>query len=213
MSYTDLTTTTGSTIATTWGNSVRDRVVNPLASAAARDSAISSPAEGMLEYLKDVDQFTFYTGARWTALPGTIIARGNRTSSSSTTTTEVGVIRISASLKSGQTYFITTSPLRMNSTASDYVFGRIRFTTDGSTPSTSSTILSTIVGPTGFAQTTTPFLAKYVPSSDITFGCLLTTGRFAGTGTCGLITDSSNPDIDLMIVAAGTDPTDTGTDI
>jgi hypothetical protein len=40
------------------------------ASAAARDSAITSPQEGQFAYLKDTDATTYYTGSAWTALGG-----------------------------------------------------------------------------------------------------------------------------------------------
>lgn len=213
MPYTTLVA--GTTITSSWANaSVRDQVVTPFATAAARDSAVTAPVEGMLAYLRDFDQFCFYTGSRWAPLPGTMVARGNRTSSSTTTTTEVGVIRASIAVKSGQVYLIKTSPLKLNSTVSaDFVFARLRYTIDGSTPSTASTVLATVVGPTGTGQSVIPFVAKYVPSSDVTLNALLTVGRWSGTGTVGLVVDSVVPDIDLMIHAAGTDPTDTGVDV
>lgn len=168
----------------------------------------------MVCYLKDIDRFEYYTGGRWAPMGGQCIARGNRTTSSTTTTSEIGVIRISAALKAGQVYLIKTSPLLLYSnTSGDFVFGRLRYTTDGSTPSTSSTILTSISGYAGASQTITPLVAKYVPSSDITFGLLLTTGRSAGSGTVGVVANSNVPDIDLMIMAAGADPGDTGVDI
>lgn len=44
---------------------VRDQVISQFNSAAARDSAISSPQEGMLCYTKDNDVFWYYNGATW----------------------------------------------------------------------------------------------------------------------------------------------------
>lgn len=213
MPYTTLVA--GTTITASWANaSVRDQAIVPFASAAARDSAITAPIEGMIAYQSDVNWFTFYTGARWAHLPGTVIVRANRTTTSTTTTTEVGVVRTSIAVKSGQVYLIATSPLRLNSTVSgDYVFARVRYTTDGSTPGTSSTVLSTIIAGTGLSSSSVPFMAKYVAASDHTFAPILTCGRFAGTGTISLIGDATTPDIDLMVIALGTDPGDTGTDI
>jgi len=40
------------------------------ASAAARDSAITSPQEGQFAYLKDTDVTTYYSGSAWTAIGG-----------------------------------------------------------------------------------------------------------------------------------------------
>lgn len=67
MPYTTLVA--GTTITASWANaSVRDQVVTPFASAAARDSAISSPIEGMLAYLSDTNPLTFYDGSSWRTL-------------------------------------------------------------------------------------------------------------------------------------------------
>ena len=64
MPYT--TVVAGTTITASWGNAnVRDQVVTPFASAAARTSAISSPVKGMVSYLADVDRLEMYTGAAW----------------------------------------------------------------------------------------------------------------------------------------------------
>lgn len=60
------TVVSGTTITASWGNAnVRDQVVTPFASAAARDSAITSPVEGMVAYLADVDLLCVYHGASW----------------------------------------------------------------------------------------------------------------------------------------------------
>ena len=143
-----------------------------------------------------------------------IVERGNRTSSSTTTTSEVGVIKVRANLKKGQTYIISTCPLRLNTTVSgDYVFARVRYDATGSDATTGSTILSTIIGGAGAGQAGIPFWAKYIPSADMSASFLLSVGRFSGSGTVGLVVDSSFPDIDLMVIAVGADPGDTGVDI
>jgi hypothetical protein len=60
------TVVAGTTITASWGNaSVRDQVVTPFASAAARTSAITSPVAGMLSYRSDGDIFDGYTGSAW----------------------------------------------------------------------------------------------------------------------------------------------------
>ena len=46
-------------------SNLMDQAVMTFADAAARTSAISSPVEGMLTYLADVDLFQFYNGTIW----------------------------------------------------------------------------------------------------------------------------------------------------
>lgn len=67
MPYT--TIVAGTTITAAWANaSVRDQVVTPFASAAARTSAISSPLEGMASHLADVNSLGVYSGAAWSTI-------------------------------------------------------------------------------------------------------------------------------------------------
>lgn len=47
------------------------QVVMVFASAAARTSAIASPQEGMISYLKDTDVTQYYSGSAWTTIGGT----------------------------------------------------------------------------------------------------------------------------------------------
>lgn len=47
-----------------------DQAVMTFASATARNSAISSPTEGMLTYLSDINQYQTYTGSEWAACGG-----------------------------------------------------------------------------------------------------------------------------------------------
>jgi hypothetical protein len=46
------------------------QVVMVFASAAARTSAIASPQEGMISYLKDTDATQYYSGSAWVAIAG-----------------------------------------------------------------------------------------------------------------------------------------------
>lgn len=62
MPYT--TVVAGTTITASWANAnIRDQVVTPFASAAARTSAISSPVAGMFSYRSDGPIFEGYDGA------------------------------------------------------------------------------------------------------------------------------------------------------
>jgi hypothetical protein len=61
------TVVSGTTITAAWGNAnVRDQVVTPFATAAARTSAITSPVLGMLTHRADLGSFgaTKATAAR-----------------------------------------------------------------------------------------------------------------------------------------------------
>ena len=59
------------------------QVVMVFASAAARTSAIASPQEGMISYLKDTNSTEYYSGSAWVAVAG---AGGGMTQLGSTTT-------------------------------------------------------------------------------------------------------------------------------
>lgn len=86
MPYT--TNVAGTTITAAWGNAnVRDQVVTPFASAAARTSAITSPVEGMLSYRSDNKVFEGYDGTGWIRVPSTLFAykTADETVTSSTT--------------------------------------------------------------------------------------------------------------------------------
>jgi hypothetical protein len=61
--------------------------VNVFASAAARTSAITSPQEGQMSYLKDTDATEYYTGAAWTAVGAPSLTLLSTTALSGTSTT------------------------------------------------------------------------------------------------------------------------------
>ena len=52
------------------------QVVMVFASAAARTSAIASPQEGMISYLKDTNSTEYYSGSAWVAISGGASASG-----------------------------------------------------------------------------------------------------------------------------------------
>jgi hypothetical protein len=60
------TSVAGTTITAAWANAnVRDQVVTPFASTAARDSAITAPVEGMFAVITGDDMVTIYSGSAW----------------------------------------------------------------------------------------------------------------------------------------------------
>jgi hypothetical protein len=67
MPYT--TVVAGTVITASWGNAnVRDQVVTPFGSAAARTSAVTAPIQGMVSTLTDIDTFEAYDGTNWVAI-------------------------------------------------------------------------------------------------------------------------------------------------
>ena len=120
MPYT--TVVAGTAITASWGNAnVRDQVVTPFTDAATRTSQVGAPIEGMVSYLSDIDQINFHNGTTYVPIPSTVIARANRTTSSSATTSEIGVFSLRVgSLVSGALYKIQTGLIDFYSTvASD----------------------------------------------------------------------------------------------
>jgi len=74
----------GTTITAAWANTnVRDQVVTPFASAAARDSAIVSPIEGQYAHLNDTNYLTHYNGTVWVPTTNNIVGRHILTGDSS----------------------------------------------------------------------------------------------------------------------------------
>jgi hypothetical protein len=83
MPYT--TVVAGTTITASWSNTNnRDQVVTPFASASARDSAITSPVNGMHCYLTDVDLTMVYDGTQWVRASSNIVKQQSLTANSST---------------------------------------------------------------------------------------------------------------------------------
>lgn len=74
----------GQTITSAWGNNVRDGLINSFASLAARTSQVSSPVEGMVSYLNDVNSLQLHNGSQWVP---TIPASANVDTSQTTTST------------------------------------------------------------------------------------------------------------------------------
>jgi hypothetical protein len=79
------------------------QVVMVFADAAARTSAIASPEEGMISFLKDTNSTEYYSGAAWVAISGG--ATGGLTLIS-TTTLSTGTTTINATLTSYQNVFM-----------------------------------------------------------------------------------------------------------
>lgn len=86
MPYT--TNVAGTTITAAWGNAnVRDQVVSPFASAAARTSAITSPVAGMVSYQSDTQALYYYNGTSWVLVSPQAAGAADATSGTTTSTT------------------------------------------------------------------------------------------------------------------------------
>lgn len=154
-------------------------------------------------------------------LPGTVIAQHRRETNSSgaSSTSNVAVLRIlNIPLTAGRMYKIETSPLRLDTgVANDVGKATLLYTTDGTTPTTSSPEL-----PGGQAQrvlanvtfgTDAVIRTTYTPGSDETLALLLCVSRPSGTGSIVIIADGASTIAELTVTDAGEDPGDTGTDL
>lgn len=147
-----------------------------------------------------------------------ILARGRRTTTSTTTTTIVGVLRLDdVPLIGGHVHKIWSSGLAMATTVSgDSIRVDIRYTTDGSTPTTGSAVLpgSAIQGKVNASTIveSAVILTTYTPTSDETFSGLLCVSRVGGTGSVSIFGDTSFS-IDVVVEDYGIDSGDVGVDI
>lgn len=141
------------------------------------------------------------------------VTRGFRTTSSSTTTTEVEILRLdSVPVLGGHTYTIQSSTLQpVSSVANDYIAPRLRYTTDDSTPTSASALLiaaqSRITGASG--NESSMVSVTYNPAADGVISVLLTIARISGTGNVSISASTTNP-IELWVSHDGEDPGNTG---
>lgn len=117
---------------------------------------------------------------------GSVLARGNRSTSKTGVTTETAFFRFDdVSVLSGHAIAVTLSGVSLrpaSNDASQIGAIRIRYTTDGSTPTTSSTELTVLRFPCP-TSSNAPFVSlegTYYPPSDQTFSVLFTLSREAG---------------------------------
>lgn len=138
-----------------------------------------------------------------------LVAYGERTSASSTTTTEVGVVRIDGiDVKAGRAYRIGTTSLALSSSVSgDTVRAIIRHTTDGSTATTSSSGMTqtqqVMDSTTQSNNADISFL--YRPAADQELSLLLTVARVTGTGNASIFADGGASRLQLVVEDDGPD--------
>lgn len=186
--------------------------------------AANTVFDGQLIYETDTDKIylTNNAGTAWVQIypslgPQGAIKRGNRTTSSSTTTTETGVLRIdSIPILNGRFYKVCTSGLILNSTvAADLIEIRIRGNTGGvaTTGSTQFGSLADSSYSASASQKVQSVQSIWVGVADVTLSVLLSVARVSGTGTVGIPVTAPQYNIDMWVEDLGPDPTDTGTDI
>lgn len=149
------------------------------------------------------------------------IARGRRVTDSTSTnsTTEVSVLRMDdIPLKAGENYSIKYQGTWDTTTATaEGMRAVIRYTIDGSTPTTSSTVLPGSGAEVKLTDagvfTTFHSETDYTPSTDETFSCLVTIRHVTGTVATILEADASVFHTQIWIDCMGDDPGDTGTDL
>lgn len=148
------------------------------------------------------------------------LARARRitNSSSSTSTTLVGVLRLDdIPLKANTSYRITWRGSFDVATATDTMRGLITHTTDGTTPTTSSGTLKGSGGEVPFTSassaTTVTVVTDYTPGADLTLSLLLCIQHVIGTSAGILVAADTHFNTDMYVDDMGDDPGDTGTDI
>lgn len=149
-----------------------------------------------------------------TKLPKGIVAWGNRTSNSTTTTTEIGVLRIdNIPIISGRAYRIWSSPMQVYSNvANDVVRAQVRGNTGGVATTGSGQIgnsVSNVQTATGTSFPDSRVLTE-IYNSVVTgsLSVLLTVARTTGTGNAQILAG-----MDLVVEDIGLSQGDTGVDI
>lgn len=213
VTYAGLTVVGGTVITSVWGNMMRDAGIIPFSTAADRTTAIAAPNDGQLTYRSGVGQFESYKNAStaWVPAPGTIIARANRSSNSSTTTSEIGVLRLdSIPIVNGCLYIIESAPMYILSTTGDIVNIRFRGNTAGAATTSSTQIGQGFQTITNSIQPTSGILrVRYLAATTGNLSVLLSVGRASGSGNTQVFGES-----DFWVrVGSIIDPGDTGTDI
>lgn len=148
-----------------------------------------------------------------------LIAWGNRQTGSdaATSSTGVGVLRLDdIPIIGGRSYKIWSNPLFLFSTNSGDDAGlRIRYTTDGTVPTTSSSILQGAAMQTRVLSTTNgdslACSVIYQPSADELLSLLLNVYRTAGSGSVTIFASATFP-ANLYVEDCGLAVADTGTD-
>lgn len=153
---------------------------------------------------------------------GRCIGRARRVTNSNTVTAAspfVAVLRLDdIPLLGGRQYTIVSSPLNLDTSQNSNVGqATLTYTTDGSTPTVSSTILPGSVVksmiPDGNQPEEVIINTTYIPAADETLSLLLCIARQVGTGAIMIVADGTNTITEIRVIDQGEDPGDTGVDL
>lgn len=181
-------------------------------------SLIGPLAVGARVYVLDIPpagQYVVGVGPRqWSGL---FRARARRETNSTTTTTEVGVLRLdSIPLMLGRTYLLYTGTvLGDSSVANDAVNTLLRIDTTGAAATTASTAAHQCpdVQVNAASPVNLALMVSHTPAAaNEILSVLLSVSRAVGSGSVGLIAGATFP-IELFVEDKGPDVRDTGVDI
>jgi hypothetical protein len=171
------------------------QVVMVFASAAARTSAIASPQEGMISYLKDTNSTEYYSGSAWVAIGGgggsgkvLQVVQGTLTGNVSTTSTSLADTGLSVTITPSSAtskvlimYHHVFSVARSSATNAGGTFTLLRGATDLQIPSNTYNIY--INGASGTIELNTPISVHYLDSPATTSATTYKTQYKAESGT------------------------------
>lgn len=198
--------------------SAESKLVQVYATSSARTAAFAaagiSAAAGMLSVITGTKRVEVYDGAQWAPLPGQMIGYHKLASSVTYNGTEIGVIRANATVLAGYRYTILSSPLRIGTVSGETGKVNLRYSTVANA-GTADTVLTSVEanGNSTFAPAQSPAInVSFAPGANVTLSVALTLTRSGGTGAVTLSGTTTQP-IELMILAAGPDPGDTGANL
>lgn len=152
---------------------------------------------------------------------GRCIGRARRitNSNTSTGTTRIPVLRLDdIPIVANRLYTICTNSTQIDgATNNDTLVIEILSTTDGSTPTITSSLLpgaaSEVPQPNAASPVWGQIVTRYIPGSDETLSLLLTVKHGIGTGAMGLLANGTSSIIEMLVIDQGEDPGDTGVDL
>lgn len=149
---------------------------------------------------------------------GTVVARGRVEANSGETTTELEILVLPVgTLTYGNLYEISTNTLDVYCDTNNCgVYAHVRYTVDGTDPTTASDVLPgalTEFYPTNMftSRSNAPIFTTYTPAAageNLTL--LLTIGEYTGAGNVKLLADTGAHMVELRVKNLGIDPGDTG---
>lgn len=188
MPYTTLVA--GNPIQASWANAnVRDQVVTPFATAAARNAAITSPVEGMIASLADSDTLTRYNGSQWVTITKVAAIVATSQGSSSGTYVDLATVGPQITLETGATALITVGGYLTCTAGGTFLF--MAFAISGATtraPSDANALVVTVptnngamdcskeILVTGLTPGSNTFLAKYRGGTGASYAARMISG-------------------------------------